>query len=68
MNDDNGCLPIIISFIIIFLIIFGTNTCSSGAWNYGECPNCDIRYELRGVSKGLKYYVCPECGKEVERY
>lgn len=68
MSDDNGCLPIIIGFIIIFLIIFGTNTCSSGTWNYGECPKCDVRYELRGVSKGLKYYSCPGCGKEVRRY
>lgn len=28
----------------------------------------NYRQELRGASKGLKYYACPECGQEVERY
>ena len=48
--------------------MFEINACSSTDWNGGECPDCDIRYEMRGVSRGLKYYVCPECGNEVERF
>ena len=53
---------------LIFLLIIGTNSCSHTEWNNGDCPDCEVRYELRGVSKGLKYYACPECGREVERY
>ena len=37
-------------------------------WNNGICAECDTRYDLRGVSNGLKYYSCPECGQEVRRY
>ena len=59
---------ILIPIALIFIIMFGVNACSSTDWNDGECPKCDIRYEMRGVSRGLKYYVCPECGNEVERY
>jgi hypothetical protein len=59
---------ILTSIALIFIIIFGTNACSSTDWNGGECLDGDIRYEMRGVSRGLKYYVCPECGNEVERY
>ena len=59
---------ILIPIALIFIIMFGVNACSSTDWNDGECPKCDIRYEMRGVSRGLKYYVCPECGTEVERY
>ena len=47
----------------------GFNACTSTAWNGGECPNCETRSELRAVSEDcLKYYVCPDCGKEVKRY
>ena len=67
-NDDGSWLTIIICLVGIFLIIFGTNACSSTDWNNGKCPDCEIRYELRGASRGLKYYSCPDCGKEVERY
>ncbi len=59
---------ILIPIALIFIIMFGTNACSSTDWNDGECSDCDVRYEMRGVSRGLKYYVCPECGNEVERY
>ena len=59
---------IFIPIALLFIIMFGTNACSSTDWNGGECPDCDIRYEMRGVFRGLKYYVCPECGNEVERY
>lgn len=61
-------ITLIFLIAIIFLLIFGTNSCSSSTWNEGICPDCEVRYELRGASNGLKYYACPECGQEVERY
>lgn len=54
--------------ILVFAIMIGTNSSSTSTWNDGICPNCEVRYELRGVSRGLKYYDCPNCGQEVERY
>ena len=69
MRDDNSSwLTLIICIALIFFIICGTNACSSTDWNEGTCPNCEVRYELRGASKGLKYYACHDCGKEVDRY
>ena len=59
---------IIIGIALLFLILFGTNACSADIWNNGICSSCEVRYELRGVSRGLKYYACPSCGQEVERY
>lgn len=59
---------IILCFVLVFAIMFGVNSCSAPTWNDGICPECEVRYELRGVSKGLKYYACPECGQEVERF
>lgn len=53
---------------LILLLMFGVNLCSSTEWNNGTCPDCEVRYELRGASRGLKYYACPNCGREVERY
>lgn len=55
---------------ILVLLVVGTNSCSASDWNDGICPKCNVRYELRGAAGDLhlKYYVCPECGKEVERY
>lgn len=55
---------------ILVLLVIGTNSCSASDWNDGICPDCGVRYELRGAAGDLhlKYYVCPECGKEVERY
>ena len=55
---------------ILVLLVVGTNSCSASDWNGGICPDCGVRYELRGAAGDLhlKYYVCPECGKEVERY
>ncbi len=61
-------IEIVICIAIIILIIVGTNSCSASEWNNGVCPKCEIRYELRGVSRGFKYYSCPQCGNEVERY
>lgn len=67
-NNNFGWSTIIICFALVFAIIFGTNACTASEWNDGECPDCEVRYELRGASRGLKYYACPDCGKEVERY
>ena len=62
-------LTLISIFIaILVLLVIGTNSCSASDWNDGICPKCETRYELRGASKGLKYYACPDCGKEVQRY
>lgn len=57
-----GCI-----LIVIFLIT-AVNSCSAFDWNNGICPNCEVRYELRGYSQGISAYACPECGKEVKRY
>ena len=70
-NDDSigtSIVTIIICIILIVAIMTGTNSCSEPTWNNGNCPKCDARYELRGVSKYMKYYSCPECGQEVGRY
>ena len=67
-SGDGSWLTTIICFVLIFAIILGVNACSAPTWNNGVCPDCEVRYELRGASRGLKYYACPECGQEVERY
>ena len=71
-NSDSelwgGLVTIIIAIVIFLLLMFGTNSCSASKWNDGICPNCKVRYELRGASNGLKYYSCPNCGEEVKRY
>ena len=57
------------AIIAILLLIGGCfNACTAGEWNGGECIKCDVHYELRGVSKNIKYYSCPKCGNEVQRY
>ena len=65
---DDSWWPIIISLILVFALMFSFNTCTASEWNGGVCPDCEVRYELRGVSKYMKYYSCPKCGNEVERY
>ena len=67
-SSDTSWWEIIICFILVLLIMLGVNTCAAPKWNDGICPDCEARYELRATYKGLKYYACPECGKEVERY
>lgn len=69
-NSDASAslIMIIVCFVLVFLIMTGVNSCSASTWNDGICSKCNIRYELRGASQGLKYYVCPECGQEVKRY
>ena len=72
MSSGNGCLSSVVGLVIVvllaFAMMFGLNSCTDEKWNGGECPHCETRYELRGVSKGLKYYSCPGCGQEVQRY
>ena len=67
-DSDTSWTMIIIGLILVFALMFGVNSCSAPTWNDGICPDCEVRYELRGASRGLKYYACPECGQEVERY
>ena len=67
-HSDTSWWTVIICFALVFLIMFGFNTCTYAEWNNGICPECHTRYELRGVSKYMKYYACPDCGNEVERY
>lgn len=68
-----GCLPILVASIVCFIFIFVfeifCNLTTESDWNNGICTECGVRYELRAaVHGGLKYYACPECGQEVERY
>ena len=67
-SSNSSWTEIIIILILLIILITGFNSCSEATWNNGYCPDCEIRYELRGASRGLKYYACPECGQEVERY
>ena len=69
-NNDTkwDILEIIALWAIIFLLIFGINSCHADDWNGGMCPDCSVNYELRATSNALKYYACPNCGKEVSRY
>ena len=72
MSNNSGCLTSLLSIVVIILIViammFGLNACTDEAWNDGMCPDCDTHYILHAASQGLKYYACPECGKEVSRY
>lgn len=72
MNFDDpetkaNLIVIIGCIVIVILIAVCTNSCSASEWNNGICPKCEVRYELRGVSRVFKYYACPQCGNEVER-
>lgn len=61
-------ITLLVGIAVIILVIFSHNACSADIWNDGICPKCETRYELRGVSNGFKYYVCPDCGQDVQRY
>lgn len=61
-------ITIIGCIVIAILMMVLVNSCSASDWNNGICPKCEVRYELRGASYGMKYYACPECGNEVSRY
>lgn len=67
-SNNTGWAGLIIAIILFFAIMLGQNSCTETDWNGGICPSCETRYELRGASRGLKYYACPDCGFEVERY
>lgn len=67
-DDESSWWTVVICFVLVFALILGVNACSADDWNDGVCPKCEVRYELRGASRGLKYYSCPMCGQEVERY
>ena len=66
--NDTSWTEIIVLFALLFLFMLGFNACTASEWNDGVCPDCKVRYELRGASRCLKYYSCPKCGDEVERY
>lgn len=69
MSDKKWCIIEIFALIgICILMVIGINSCSASDWNDGICPNCEVRYELRGYSQGISAYACPKCGKEVHRY
>jgi predicted RNA-binding Zn-ribbon protein involved in translation (DUF1610 family) len=58
-------------FLIMIFSIFvsmGFDCLTEETWNDGMCPECSVRYELEAVSRGTKYYVCPDCGAEVMRH
>lgn len=65
---DTDLLIVIIGFVLCLLLVFAANACTAKEWNNGYCPDCNTRYELRGVYKGTHYYACPDCGNEVDRY
>lgn len=73
-NEDIGLKWYLIGLIAVIsllgFLMLATNSCSASDWNDGICPDCGVRHELRGAAGDLhlKYYVCPECGKEVGRY
>ena len=70
-NSDDlfiAMMSLIMVFVIALVMIFGVNSCTKETWNDGYCNKCEVRYELKCVYKGLKYYSCPECGNEVHRY
>ena len=69
LRDFSVTIATISVLIVISLaLMFGVNSCSASTWNNGICTNCETRYELRGVSDGMKYYACLDCGQEVIRY
>lgn len=63
---------VIIVLIIVIIGVVKTKIISSQSpdsdWNNRICPECEVRYEMKSVDMWRKYYVCPECGKEAERY
>lgn len=69
-NSDLWTIIIMVAICagVVFLIVFGTNSCSASDWNHGICPKCNVAYELKGVSSSLKYYQCPSCHNEVRKY
>lgn len=67
-NNSIGLGGAILCLALAGFLMLMINCFAEPKWNQGICPECEVRYELRGASRGLKYYSCPECGQEVERY
>ena len=67
-DSDFSWWTLIICVALVIFIMIGFNTCTASRWNDGECPDCHEDYELRAVYSGMRYYACPDCGKEVSRY
>lgn len=72
-NETEELIISILAVIIGLIMAFTAQSChdsiTEDIWNNGICQECEVRYELRAVSRyGLKYYVCPGCGLEVKRY
>lgn len=67
-NIDIELFILILCIVLAFLLVFASNACTAKEWNDGVCPDCNTRYELRGVYKGTRYYACPDCGNEVDRF
>jgi hypothetical protein len=67
-DGDVSLWHYIFCIAVALFLIFGLNSCNEDKWNDGVCPQCEVRYELRGVSRGTKYYACPECEEVIERY
>lgn len=74
-EDDIICVLKFIGFVVLLMVLFFTvseikrsSQSPDFDWNNGICHKCEIRYEMKDVYMGMKYYVCPECGNEVERY
>lgn len=65
---DTDLLIAVIGLVLCVLFLFASNACTAKEWNDGYCPDCNTRYELRGVYKGTHYYACPDCGNEVDRF
>ena len=61
-------IPLVLCIVILFAVICGLNVSRESDWNNGICPDCNVRYELRGAQYMMKLYACPKCGKEVGRY
>ena len=67
-HSDSSLWTILICFALALFILFIHNAFTAQEWNGGKCPDCNVRYELRGVYKGTYYYSCPDCGNEVSRF
>ena len=67
-RDDASWWTIIICAALALLLILISQACTAQEWNNGKCPDCNVRYELRGVYRGTHYYACPDCGNEVSRF
>lgn len=67
-NTDTSWWTILICLALALFLLLISRACTAQEWNNGKCPNCNVRYELRSVYKGLHYYACPKCGNEVSRF